>query len=296
MITIVGAGSNLAGALVPLLIDETDEPLHLISGRELSIENERIRTSVIDILDKTALKTAIMEAMPNTIINCAAMTNVDKCETERNMAWSVNVTLVENLTRMARIVDARIVQVSTDYVFDGSKGPYAENAIPNPINYYGKSKLAGENVCLSGSNAAAVVRTNVLYGVTTERPDFVRWVLDALDAGTPIRVVTDQYSNPTYADDLADAIYRIVSRKRTGVYHVGGADYGSRYEFAVKIAEFFKGDVSLIRPVTTAELGLAARRPLRGGLVSLKAETDLKMKMRGIESGLASVRHSLFSK
>ncbi|MCX6140943.1 MAG: SDR family oxidoreductase [Candidatus Kapabacteria bacterium] len=296
MITIVGAGSSLAGALIPLLIDETDEPLHLISGRALPFEDEKIQTSIIDVLDKNALKTSIMEAMPNTIINCAAMTSVDRCETERNMAWSVNVTLVENLTRMARIVDARIVQVSTDYVFDGLKGPYAEGAIANPINYYGKSKLAGEIVCLSGSNAAAVVRTNVLYGTSKERPDFVRWVLDALDAGTPVRVVNDQYSNPTYIEDLADAISRIVMRKRSGLFHVGGADYVSRFDFAVKIAEFFKGDVSLIRAVTTAELGQAARRPLRGGLVPLKTETDLKMKMRGIESGLSSVRHAMLSK
>ena len=292
MITIVGAGSTLAGTLVPLLLEETDETLHLVSSRLLPFKNDRIRASVIDVTDRNVLKTSIMEAMPQTIINCAAMTSVDKCETDRQMAWALNVTLVENLTRMARIVDARIVQISTDYVFDGVKGPYSEGAIANPISYYGKSKLAGENVCLSGSNSVAIVRTNVVYGPSQERPDFVRWVLDALEAGTPIRVVNDQYSNPTYVEDLADAISCIVQRKRSGLYHVGGADYLSRFEFAVKIAEFFKGDVSLIRPVTTQELAQTARRPLKGGLISLKAETDLKMKMRGIESGLSSIRHA----
>ena len=296
MITIVGAGSTLAATLVPLLIEETEAPLHLISSRPLPYQNERIRMTVLDVTDKSALKPAIMGAQPQTIINCAAMTNVDKCESDRQTAWAVNVTLVENLTRLARIVDARMIQVSTDYVFDGIKGPYTENAVPNPVNYYGKSKLAGENVCLSGSSAAAIVRTNVVYGPPSERPDFVRWVIDALESGTPIRVVDDQYSNPTYVEDIADTISRIVQRKRSGIYHVGGADYMTRFEFAVKIAEFFKGNVSLIRPVSTAELAQTARRPMRGGLISLKAETDLRMTMRGIESGLASIRHAMMSK
>jgi len=293
MITIVGAGSTLASSLIPLLIEETDSPLHLVSSRLLPYNDVRIRQSTIDVTDRGALKTSIMHAMPQTIINCAAMTNVDKCETDRQSAWLMNVTLVENLTRLARIVDAQIVHVSTDYVFDGQKGPYNETAIPNPISYYGKSKLAGENVCVSGCSTAAIVRVNVLYGPPKERPDFVRWVIDALEAGTPIRVVNDQYSNPTYAEDAADVISRIVQRKRTGIYHVGGADYLSRFDFAVKIAEFFKGDVSLIRPIATAELKQTARRPLLGGLVPLKSETDLVMKMRGIESGLSSVRHSM---
>ncbi|MFN4986250.1 MAG: dTDP-4-dehydrorhamnose reductase, partial [Ignavibacteria bacterium] len=238
----------------------------------------------------------IMKSQPEVIINLAAMTNVDKCESDKQMCWEVNVTLVESLARLARIVDARMVHVSTDYVFDGQKGPYAEAAVPNPIGYYGKSKLAGENACIVGSMQAAVVRTNVVYGPFVERPDFVRWVLDALESRTPIRVVNDQCSNPTYVDDISESILRIIQKRRSGIYHVGGADYCSRYEFALRIAEFFRADPSNISPVTTAELKQPARRPLKGGLITLKAETDLGMKMRGIESGLSTIRHLMFAK
>lgn len=296
MITIIGAGSTTAASLIPILLQETDAPLQLVSSRPLAYEDERITQSTIDVRDKNVLKETIMKSQPEVIINLAAMTNVDKCESDKQTCWDVNVTLVENLARLARIVDARMVHVSTDYVFDGQKGPYAETAVPHPISYYGKSKLAGENACIVGSMQAAVVRTNVVYGPFVERPDFVRWVIDALESRTPIRVVNDQYSNPTYVDDISESILRIIQKRRYGIYHVGGADYCSRYEFALRIAEFFRADPSNISPVTTAELKQPARRPLKGGLITLKAETDLGMKMRGIESGLSTIRHLMFAK
>lgn len=296
MITIIGAGSTTAASLIPILLQETDAPLQLVSSRPLAYEDVRITQSTIDVRDKNVLKETIMKSQPEVIINLAAVTNVDKCESDKQTCWDVNVTLVENLARLARIVDARMVHVSTDYVFDGQKGPYAETAVPHPISYYGKSKLAGENACIVGSMQAAVVRTNVVYGPFVERPDFVHWVLDALESRTPIRVVNDQYSNPTYVDDISESILRIIQKKRSGIYHVGGADYCSRYEFALSIAEFFRADPSNISPVTTVELKQPARRPLKGGLITLKAETDLGMKMRGIESGLSTIRHLMFAK
>lgn len=293
MITIVGAGSTTGAALIPMLLEETDVQLQLISSRPLEYDHARVRMQVVNVRDKNALKQSIMSAMPNLIINLAAMTNVDLCETERQMAWDLNVTLVENLSRISRVLDAKMVQISTDYVFDGTKGPYTESAVPNPINYYGKSKLAGENICVSGNTNSLIIRTNVIYGPPRERPDFVRWVLDALDAGTPIRVVDDQIGNPTYVDDLAEVIMRLGMSRRTGIYHVGGSDFLSRYDFALKIAEFFKLDPGVIRKVSTSDLAQTAKRPLKLGLISLKAETDLRMKMRGVESGLTTIRQYL---
>ncbi|MEN9281348.1 MAG: dTDP-4-dehydrorhamnose reductase [Bacteroidota bacterium] len=293
MITIVGAGSTTGSALIPMLLEETDETLQLLSSRELAYNDVRIQTHVVNIRDKNLLKQTVMAAMPHTVINLAAMTNVDKCESDRQTAWDMNVTLVENLARLTRTIDAKLVQISTDYVFDGTKGPYSETSVPNPISYYGKSKLAGENVCMAGNTNAVIVRTNIIYGPPRERPDFVRWVLDALESRTPIRVVDDQIGNPTYVDDLAEVIMRLALSKRTGMYHVGGADFVSRYDFAMRIAEFFKHDPSIIARVTTAELAQPARRPLKLGLISLKAETELRMRMRGIESGLSTIRQYL---
>lgn len=295
MITIVGAGSRLASALIPVLLDETDEQIHCVTSRELLQAHPRITTDVLDVTDKTALKESVMRAMPSTIINCAAVTNVDACETDRQLAWAINVTLVENLARLARIVDAHLIHVSTDYVFDGTKGPYTEQAVPSPINYYGKSKLAGENVCTSGTAQSTIVRTCLVYGPPSDRPDFVQWVIDACSSKTPIRVVNDQFAQPTYVDDIAEAILRIAVRKRTGIYHVAGPDYMSRYDMALRIADFFKVDGSMIQPVTSAELQQPARRPHRSGLVALKAETDLLMRMRDVTQGLSAVRHAMFA-
>ena len=188
------------------------------------------------------------------------------------------------------------MHLSTDYVFDGENGPYAETDTPAPINYYGKSKLAGENAIVTAGIDHAILRTNVVYGPPSARPDFVQWVIKALDAEKPITVVTDQFSNPTYVEDLAMAIIRVIERRKIGVYHVAGSDYLSRYEFARRIATFFRTNPDLIKPITTDELGQAAKRPLRAGLVTLKAETSLGLRFRGIESGLISLRHAMFSR
>ncbi len=295
-ITIIGAGSTTATALIPMLLDETDAQLQLVSSNPTATEHPRVVADVVDIADRSALKDAVMRFMPEVIVNAAAMTNVDACEMERQLAWTLNVTVVEHLVRIARATDAHLVHLSTDYVFDGEAGPYTEQDLPSPINYYGKSKLAGENAITTAGIDHTILRTNVVYGPPSGRPDFVQWVIKALDTSRPITVVTDQFSNPTYVDDLAMAIIRVVERKRTGLYHIGGADYLSRYDFARRIATFFKVSTDLIRPITTAELQQAAKRPLKGGLVSLKAQAMLGLRFRGVESGLVSVRHAMFQR
>ena len=295
-ITIIGAGSTTASALIPMLLAETDARLQLISSRKLTVPDERVTADELDVTDRSALKDAIMRFMPDAIVNAAAMTNVDACELEKQLAWTLNVTVVEHLVRVARATDALLVHFSTDYVFDGRDGPYAETDAPSPVNYYGKTKLAGENALTTSGVDHAILRTNVVYGPPTTRPDFVQWVIKALDAQKPITVVTDQFGNPTYVDDLAMAVIRTIERRKTGLYHVAGADYLSRYEFARRIATFFKTDPDLIKPITTEELGQAATRPLKAGLVTLKAETGMGLRFRGVESGLVSVRHAMFAR
>jgi dTDP-4-dehydrorhamnose reductase len=290
-ITIVGAGSSTASALIPMLLDETDARVHLVSSQELPYASSRVVCDVVDITDRSALKESVMRALPNAIVNTAAMTNVDACEQEKQLARTLNATVVEHLVRIARATDALLVHLSTDYVFDGEAGPYTELDVPSPINYYGKSKLAGENALTTAGIDYAILRTNVVYGPPSVRPDFLQWVIKHLDEEKSFKVVTDQFSNPTYVDDLALAIIRVIERKKTGLFHVGGADYVSRFEFAQKVAAFFKVEPSLVQPITTADLAQTAKRPLRGGLISLKAETSLGLRLRGIESGLVSVRH-----
>jgi dTDP-4-dehydrorhamnose reductase len=294
-ITVIGAGSTTAMSLVPMLLEETDARLHLISSKAMTVEDERVAVDVVDITDRKALKDVMMRNLPQTIVNTAAMTNVDACETERQLAWSVNVTVVEHLTRIARAADAHLIHLSTDYVFDGEDGPYDELATPAPINYYGKTKLAGENVLASSGIDHTIVRTNVLYGPNSSRQDFVNWVSTNMEQRSSIKVVNDQYCNPTYVDDLSEAIIRIAERRRTGLYHIGGADYLSRFELAQQVALFYGVSPNLVKPIETEELQQTARRPLMAGLVTLKAESDLRMRFRGISSGLVTIRHAMLS-
>jgi len=294
-IAIIGAGSRTAKALTSLLLEETNAELHLFTSRTFVNTEPRVHVYSLDVLDRNALKEPLLSILPDIVINTAAMTNVDACETDRGQAWAVNVTLVEHLARVCRVIDARLIHFSTDYVFDGTKGPYVETDVPRPISYYGKSKLAGENVCLGAGIPATIIRTNVVYGGESTTPDFVKWLLTAIEKGGTATVVNDQFSNPTLVDDLVLATLRIITKNRTGIYHVGGADYISRFEFALRIADVFKVVDPKIEPITTESLKQAAKRPLRGGLVTLKAEADLGLKFAGVGSGLVTVRHKLMA-
>jgi dTDP-4-dehydrorhamnose reductase len=248
----------------------------------------------LDITSKSDVKSLAVSFHPDIIINAAAMTNVDACESKRELAWKINVHGVENLVDVARIINAKIIHVSTDYVFDGLRGPYVEDDRPNPINYYGKTKLASENVLRTRDVHFAIARTIVLYGTGKNvKRNFALWVIDSLSNGKQIQASTDQVSSPTNVHDLAYGILRIVEQEAEGVYHVSGAQHLSRNEFANKIAEVYELDPHLVIPVKSEELHQAARRPLRTGFITLKAETDLGYKPCDITHGLLMLKRDL---
>jgi dTDP-4-dehydrorhamnose reductase len=225
-----------------------------------------------------------MEFFPDFVINLAAYTNVDKSETDRETCWNVNVNAIEYLAKYCVSSNAHLVNISSDYVFDGKNGPYSENDLPNPISYYGRSKLAGENIIKKFNIPYTIIRTNVLFGYAEfGRPDFVKWVVNSLRAGNPIRIVTDQINNPTYLEDIADAIKNICDLNKTGLYNIGGAELLNRYEFTERIAEYFNLDLSLVSQILTEELKQPAPRPLNSGLINLKAETELNYKPRPLK-------------
>jgi dTDP-4-dehydrorhamnose reductase len=264
----------------------------------LSIENEPIFNSIeyvtCDITDRDNVKKIIFDFCPDFIVNAAAYTNVDKSETKREIAWKVNVKAVEYIAEAARAIDAHIIHISSDYIFDGEKGPYAENAVPNPLGYYGRTKLASENALRISGTIYTILRTNVLYGTKlNNNPDFVKWLVQALNKNEKINIVTDQFNNPTFIDDLVQVVSKVIEFDKTGLYHVGGREFLSRYDFALKIAECFQLDESLINPVSTEQLNQQARRPLKSGLVTLKAETELGFKAHSIEEALSEMKREL---
>lgn len=291
-ILVVGAGSKAASAIKDVLSAETS--YELFFTEYVAVPDFDRDVIMASFTNRKEIRDVCLQLRPTVIVNTAAYTNVDKCEQEKQEAWVVNVKGVENLVQMSRLVDAHLIHFSTDYIFDGTKGPYTEEDKPHPLGYYGKTKLASENVCKTGHISYTIIRTNVLYGATLPaQQDFVTWLLGKLEKAEPVKIVNDQFSNPTLIDDLGIAVERIVKRKRYGIYNVAGADWLNRWDFAQRVAEYFGYDKELIQPITTAELGQSAPRPMYGGLVTLKAETDLRMKMSGIEDGLSVIKQRL---
>ncbi|MBN2354980.1 dTDP-4-dehydrorhamnose reductase [candidate division KSB1 bacterium] len=245
----------------------------------------------LDITDRRALTGTIKAFAPDWIINAAAYNNVDGAESERELCWQINVKAVENLAYACRKAHARLVHVSTDYVFDGKEGPYDEEAVPNPIGFYGRSKLAGENVLRLAGIDFAIARTMVLYGrAQGVRPNFVTWLIARLQAGEGATIVTDQYGNTTLSDELAAGLWAIVAKAKTGILNIAGREIIDRYHFALKIAEIFHLDAGLISPIATAQLVQAAPRPMRSGLVVDKALRELNIELSDVAGGLQKLK------
>ncbi len=250
----------------------------------------------LDITSARDVRNLCLDFAPTLIINCAAMTQVDRCEVERERCWEVNVKGVEYLTRAARQVGAGFIHLSTDFVFNGASGPYREEDRPEPINFYGRSKLASENIVrASGLSRWHIVRTVLLYGTGHKLPrkNIVLWALEKLAQGEPLRIVTDQWRTPTYAPDLARGIEQVIRHGRPGIYHISGRELLTVYDFIRRVAHFFDLDTSLVRPIDSISLGQIAVRPPRTGFVILKAETELGYRPRSIEAALADMSSRL---
>ena len=277
-ILIVGSNGMLGQRLVNYFSRRKDVEL-LLSSVEPDSFFEDYEYKQLDITNKKNVKEVMLSFYPDLVINVAAFTNVDKCETEKELAWKINVHGVENLAKYSVGSHAHLIHISTDYVFDGKNGPYTEKDLPNPISYYGRSKLAGENVIRRFNIPFTIIRTNVLFGPAKYgRPDFVKWVVQSLSDNRKIKIVTDQINNPTYLDDLVFGITQVGDLKKTGLYNIAGNELLSRFKFTKRIADFFDLDFSLVEPIVTSDLNQPAPRPLKSGLINLKAETELNYK------------------
>ena len=294
-VLVVGSNGLLGQKVVEVFVRGTAATVAAASVEPASIRPlQSVSYRQLDITVRQDVKSLVADLAPEVIINCAALTNVDACEKERDLAWRINVAGVENLAEAAKKPGAALVHISSDYVFDGKRGPYAEDDRPEPLSYYGKTKLASENVLRSSSVPSTIIRTIVLFGYAEGvKQNFALWLIESLSAGTAVRVVDDQMGNPTLVDDLAYAILKAVELKKRGLYHVAGRDIVSRYAFAVRLAEIFGLDPALIQPIKTSQLEQPAPRPLKSGLITLKAETELGYTPSSVDDGLAVLKSQI---
>ncbi len=294
-VLVTGSNGLLGQRMTDLLVRGTDYKI-LLTSHAKKPAREVISTDYLqmDITSKKDVKRVVFEFEPDVILNAAGMTNVDACESERERAWRINVEGVENLIEAGRRNNTKIVHVSTDYIFDGKAGPYSETDRPSPLSYYGKTKLAAENVVRSSGLDFFVARTIVLYGYAVNaKSNFALWLVQNLEKKSPVRIVDDQMGNPTLADDLAYGILKGIELGKTGFYNIAGRDVISRHDFALKLARVFDFDPSLITPIKTRDLNQPAARPLQSGLVTLKAEIELGFKPSTTEQGLSILKSQL---
>ncbi len=254
---------------------------------------------VLDITNKEKTKKIIQKYKPEFIVNCAAFTNVDACETEKELCWKLNVDAVKNLIISSRISNAKIIHISTDYIFDGKNGPYNETDTPNPISFYGRSKLASENALKASGVDYIILRTIVLYGYGNKiKPNFALWLVDELRNSRQVRIVKDQIGNTTHADDLAYAILKSIEKVEGKqdiklIYNIAGEDIISRLDFAYYMCEIFGFDKELITPILTSELHQPAPRPLKSGLITLKAKTELGLNTMTSKEGIQLLKFEM---
>jgi dTDP-4-dehydrorhamnose reductase len=294
-ILICGSNGLLGQRLSLLLGNQTDyEVLNTSHHRSFVLDHLLFDFTQLNITCKSDTKSLVSSFQPDVILNAAAATNVDWCETHREETWQVNVVGVENLIDAAKKVGAHLVHVSTDYVFDGKNGPYSEDDRPNPLSYYGKSKLAGENALRASGIPHTILRTIVVYGYGIRiKPNFALWVISNLVEQKPIQCVDDQFGNPTYVGDLAAAIITAFETRKTGLYHICGGERVSRYDFAVQIARTFGFNESLIARIPSEGLRQVAPRPMVTGFITLKAETELNFKPSSLAQGLSMLKREL---
>ena len=231
----------------------------------------------LDVLDINSIKSVLNDTNPDYVINCCAYTDVDTSEINHMLSHNLNVSSVQNILK-AIDSDTKLIHLSTDYVFDGKKSNYSELDIPNPINYYGKTKHEAENIIRGSNRKYIIFRLSVPYEYSTNSNNFFMWVYNNIIKENPIEVVDDQISNPTYIPAFSEVLFKSIIMDLNGIFHYGSSDSISRYEFSVIISKVFGCDISLIKRVRSSDLFQRAARPINSTLDTSKIQDALNLE------------------
>ncbi|MFT4736601.1 MAG: dTDP-4-dehydrorhamnose reductase [Cyclobacteriaceae bacterium] len=241
------------------------------------------------------IKNTLSLHQPNVVIHTAAMTQVDQCENEKEECWKQNVTAVALLASYCKQHNIFLVHLSTDFIFDGENGPYHEEDKPNPVSYYGESKLAAEKAITDSGARAAILRTMLVYGIAHDmsRSNIILWVKNNLENNKHIKVVNDQWRMPTLAEDLAKGCVLAAEKEAEGVFNISGKDMLTPYNMAIATAKFFSLDSSLIEEVDGSIFTQTAKRPPKTGFDLTKSRKVLGYEPVTFEEGLATLAEQI---
>jgi dTDP-4-dehydrorhamnose reductase len=288
-ILVTGANGLLGQKLSALLMEDNSVTPILTAREKLNFPATRGEFRAMDTTDKDTVHRVIKSVKPDVVVNTAAMTLVDLCETQQDLCWKNNVTAVEHLIEACTSAKSHLIHVSTDFIFDGTHGPLDENAVPNPVNFYGKSKAAAEKLLIDSDVSWAILRTVLVFGITHDlsRSNIVLWVKENLEKGKSIKVVNDQWRTPTLAEDLAMGCYLAAKQKAKGIYNISGKDFMTPFDIAIATAAFFNLDKSLIVPADSSTFTQTAKRPARTGFIIEKAKRELGYQPHSFKEGIA---------
>jgi dTDP-4-dehydrorhamnose reductase len=283
---LVTGASGLLGSNVVRLAERNFAVVPIHNAKPLQPNSLRL-----DITKPVRVLELFRELKPDAIIHAASETNVDRCEREKEQAWSTNVEGTHNIALACRKANAKCVYISTDYVFDGKKGNYKEQDKPNPVNYYGLTKLEGENQVIQHCQDFVILRTSVLFGWHPWKQNFVTWTISQLTQSKESAVVKDHFNTPTNASSLAEMAVESVQKDLHGLYHASGSERISRFEFARRIAEIFCLPSHLLIPVDMSQLtAWKAVRPKDSSLSIEKIQKQLKTKPLNVAEGLRRMK------
>ena len=295
-ILITGSNGLLGQKLLHKLRKDSSVQLIATSkgGNRVS-EKEGYTYFDLDITINNEVAKLIASERPQVVINTAAMTNVDLCEDEKQACDALNVDAVKYLADACVKVDAHLIQISTDFIFDGENGPYKEEDKPNPLSYYGLSKLKSEEVLQAHSVKWTVLRTIIVFGVgeNLSKGNIVLWAKGALAKGDPLNIIDDQFRAPTLAEDLADICILAAKKKALGIFNASGKDIMSIYEIVERIAKHYGSTTENLNKISTATLNQTAGRPPRTGFILDKSINELGYNPHSFEECLTIIDQQL---
>ena len=297
-ILITGSNGLLGQKIVYACLGKYKNQVELIAtarGNNRLIEQTGYKYHPMDISNQANVLEVIEQFMPDVVIHAAAMTNVDACETDKEGCLQNNVHAVQYIVEACNKTNAHLVHISTDFIFDGLNGPYSEDAEPNPVSYYGWSKAEAEKIVKETSNSWAILRTILVYGVADHmsRSNVVLWAKGALEKGSPINVVDDQFRMPTLAEDLAEGCLLAATQKANGIFNISGPDYMNIFELVNRVADYFGLDKSIVNRTDSSGLNQPAKRPPRTGFDLSKSRSVLGYNPRSFEEGLAILEQQI---
>ncbi len=295
-IVITGSNGLLGQSLLDLFLgDKTYQIVALSRGESRYPIKDGYDYVDCDLTDFEKLQEIVLEKQPDYIINTAAMTNVDACEEYREECDEINVQLVEYLTSLSEKMNSHLIHISTDFIFDGKEGFYKETDQPNPLSYYGVSKLKSEQILEKSSINFTILRTILVYGKVHDmsRSNIVLWVRKMLLGEKEITIVDDQFRMPTYVKDLALACKTSVDKNAKGVFNVSSNTLLSVYEIAQQIAEVFELEAKYIKPISTSVLNQRAIRPSKTGFNLNKTQEVLSLELKSFKEDLQRFKEDI---